>query len=539
MLRVTILSMLCIFSVNGDYYSAISELERLLDVEAFIVEKFDEYLDRAQKEQQNIKRFLDQVEKLEVNPLDLEDYFGNPLNAFITIKRLVHDWKFNVFDPVFDTSNFETYKSALSDSLEEIKFKGPTQEDLNGATRGLLRLQDIYKLSTKKLANGVLHAEEKNQLDTSLSASDCFELGKNLCQIKEYSYGSEWLLEARRKLHGEPSDLISPNMSDVQILEQLAPAFNELGNLKLAHKLNNEILDKESGHEEALKNRNLYQQKLAKERSLGPGKKVELPKQTEREQKESFQLYKRVCQGELHQSPREQRNLRCWLSHQGVPFYRLAPFKVEQLNLDPYVAYVHEVLADSEMEMIMENGKGQMERSRVGQSENSTTTEIRTSQNTWLWYEKNPWLLKIKQRLEDVTGLSTESAEPLQLVNYGIGGQYEPHFDFMEGDGQSVFGWKGNRLLTALFYLNDVALGGATAFPFLRLAVPPVKGSLLIWYNLHRSTHKDFRTKHAGCPVLQGSKWICNEWFHVGAQEFKRPCKLNSDEGKFLDLEHK
>lgn len=42
--------------VNGDYYSATSELERLLDVEAFIVEKFEEYLDRAQQEQDNIKR---------------------------------------------------------------------------------------------------------------------------------------------------------------------------------------------------------------------------------------------------------------------------------------------------------------------------------------------------------------------------------------------------------------------------------------------------------------------------------------------------
>jgi len=141
------------------------------------------------------------------------------------------------------------------------------------------------------------------------------------------------------------------------------------------------------------------------------------------------------------------------------------------------VAYVHEVLMDSEMEMIMDHGKGHMERSKVGQSVNSTTTEIRTSQNTWLWYESNPWLSKIKQRLEDVTGLSTESAEPLQLVNYGIGGQYEPHFDFMDvslssysdeeliemfffsqDDGHAVFGWKGNRLLTALFYVSFMSL---------------------------------------------------------------------------------
>jgi len=102
---------------------------------------------------------LAHIDELQNDRGDLEEYFGNPLNSFITIRRLVHDWKFNVFDPVFQTSNFETYKSSLSDSLQKIKFKGPTQEDLQGATRGLLRLQKIYQLPTDQLAKGVLPGE--------------------------------------------------------------------------------------------------------------------------------------------------------------------------------------------------------------------------------------------------------------------------------------------------------------------------------------------------------------------------------------------
>lgn len=62
-------------------------------------------------------------------------------------------------------------------------------------------------------------------------------------------------------------------------------------------------------------------------------------------------------------------------------------------------------------------------------------------------------------------------------------------------------------LLLLFIQLSDVEQGGATAFPFLKIAVKPAKGNVLFWYNLHRSLDGDYRTKHAGCPVLKGSKW--------------------------------
>lgn len=55
--------------------------------------------------------------------------------------------------------------------------------------------------------------------------------------------------------------------------------------------------------------------------------------------------------------------------------------------------------------------------------------------------------------------------------------------------------------------LQDVEEGGGTAFPFVNLLVKPRKGSMLFWYNLHASGDRDYRTKHAACPVLKGSKW--------------------------------
>ncbi len=40
------------------------------------------------------------------------------------------------------------------------------------------------------------------------------------------------------------------------------------------------------------------------------------------------------------------------------------------------------------------------------------------------------FMAQISRRMQLITGLDMETAEDLQVVNYGIGGHYEPHFDF-------------------------------------------------------------------------------------------------------------
>jgi prolyl 4-hydroxylase len=59
-----------------------------------------------------------------------------------------------------------------------------------------------------------------------------------------------------------------------------------------------------------------------------------------------------------------------------------------------------------------------------------------------------------------ITGLTTKTAEELQVVNYGVGGQYEPHYDFARKEEKNAFKslGTGNRIATWLTYLTGIYL---------------------------------------------------------------------------------
>jgi len=114
-----------------------------------------------------------------------------------------------------------------------------------------------------------------------------------------------------------------------------------------------------------------------------------------------------------------------------------------------------------------------------------------------------------------------------------LAGQYDVHWDqiMMHNDGTSkvqrreVFNNRmGDRFATLMGYLSDVQLGGHTVFPTVGAYVKPVKGSMVIWWNMDKAGGYDWRVRHGGCPVMVGSKWITNKWLRINSQMFVKPC---------------
>lgn len=56
--------------------------------------------------------------------------------------------------------------------------------------------------------------------------------------------------------------------------------------------------------------------------------------------------------------------------------------------------------------------------------------DYRISKSAWLKENEDIVVANVAKRVEVMTGLTTDTAEELQVVNYGVGGHYDPHYDF-------------------------------------------------------------------------------------------------------------
>ena len=63
----------------------------------------------------------------------------------------------------------------------------------------------------------------------------------------------------------------------------------------------------------------------------------------------------------------------------------------------------------------------------------------RVSKTAWLKEEEHDHVANIYSRTSQITGLNMETSEELQVSNYGIGGHYEPHYDFARREEKNAF----------------------------------------------------------------------------------------------------
>ncbi|NWI48457.1 P4HA3 hydroxylase, partial [Picathartes gymnocephalus] len=483
------------------------------------------YLRDESSRLRRLRRFYEKVQALHQDP---EASVDNPLLAFSLIKRLHSDWP-NVIYSDEATSNTQ----ALHAGLREVEQELPGTEDLDGAARALMRLQDVYALSVKGLANGVFQRAGHPPLYSpgrraSLSADDCFHVGKVAYDTGDYYHSIAWLEEAVslfRLSYG------SWNLEDRSSLEDaldyLAFSYFMAGNISHALSLSREFLRYDPSNQRVSRNVAKYKKLL----EMGMGARGRWDWQG--------------CHGppallsppdallgppSPQAAPEQLRHLACSYETNSSPYLLLQPAKKEMVQIQPYVALYHDFITDAEAETIKGLAGPWLQRSVVASGEKQQKAEYRISKSAWLKDTADPVVRALDQRIAAVTGLDLRPpyAEYLQVVNYGLGGHYEPHFDHATSTKSPLYRMKsGNRIATVMIYLSAVEAGGSTAFIYANFSVPVVKNAALFWWNLRRNGNGDGDTLHAGCPVLAGDKWVANKWIHEHGQEFRRPCSAD------------
>lgn len=127
-------------------------------------------------------------------------------------------------------------------------------------------------------------------------------------------------------------------------------------------------------------------------------------------------------------------------------------------------------------------------------------------------------LVAVNRRMARIAGRPFQNGEFLSVLRYAAGQEYRPHFDWLPPGEDFERG--GQRVTTALVYLNDDYQGGETHFltPDIRFRGEP--GDMLVFENASSSGAPDKISRHASLPVAAGVKWLGSKWFREKKYNF-------------------
>ena len=188
---------------------------------------------------------------------------------------------------------------------------------------------------------------------------------------------------------------------------------------------------------------------------------------------------------------------------------------VLQVMAMPRVVVFGNLLSDEECEQLIALARPRLARSltvatRTGGEE---VNADRTSNGMFFQRGETTLVQRIEQRIARLVNWPEENGEGLQILHYGPGAEYKPHYDYFdpaEPGTPTILKRGGQRVATLVMYLAEPAQGGGTVFPDVRMEVAPKRGNA-VFFSYERP-HPSTRTLHGGSPVLAGEKWIATKW---------------------------
>ena len=180
---------------------------------------------------------------------------------------------------------------------------------------------------------------------------------------------------------------------------------------------------------------------------------------------------------------------------------------MELVHSSPNVFYVRNFLTEGDIahlnNILTENAKKFKNSFTEDDSNKRVVSQERTSTFIFLRKSQDRVVRGIESRAADLVSMASEFVEPLQLVSYTDGQEFQLHHDAgtLLDDG-SVETVPPLRYVTIFVYLNTLPEGqGHTEFPLLGLSVKPERGACVMWSNVLPDGRADPRTVHKANPI--------------------------------------
>lgn len=180
------------------------------------------------------------------------------------------------------------------------------------------------------------------------------------------------------------------------------------------------------------------------------------------------------------------------------------------------------LLSDEECDTLRAAAAHRLARSETvaASTDGSEVNAARTSQGMFFERAENEICARIEARIAELVNWPVERGEGLQVLRYGPGAEYLPHYDHFDpahASTPAILERGGQRVATLVLYLNTPARGGATVFPDVGLEVAPIKGNAVFFS--YARPHPSSMSLHGGAPLLEGEKWVATKWLREGVFE--------------------
>lgn len=187
------------------------------------------------------------------------------------------------------------------------------------------------------------------------------------------------------------------------------------------------------------------------------------------------------------------------------------------LSEEPEIYVVPNLLSPLECAWLCDAAAAYLNPSQIYDSVTGTTRTDPTRSSDAMYFRpgnSSPLTSRIIGNILSTVNQKGSHAEPMAILRYQYGQEYKPHYDWISQSSMQhdPLRHAGQRISTALVYLNTPIDGGETIFPLLDLRIEPRQGTLLYFSSMDSFNRPAKSTLHAGGPVREGEKWISSLW---------------------------